>query len=122
MGVLLFKLNGVLEDEAEDIRELLVARDIAFYETSAGNWGVSLAAIWLNDEAQLPAARAIVDSYQADRLTQARKAYREQQAQGDIDTFWGRVRRDPWKAFLYLWPVALILYLSMTLFLNAWGE
>ena len=42
MPLQLFNLRGVPEDEAEDIRQLLDEHEIEFYETSAGNWGVSL--------------------------------------------------------------------------------
>ena len=75
MSVLLFKLNGVPEDEAEAIRECLSSQDIEFYETSAGNWGVSLAAIWLNDESRLEEARALIAHYQRQRALRAREDY-----------------------------------------------
>jgi len=50
MAVQLFKLKGVPEDEAEDIRNLLTNHYIDHYETPAGNWGISMPAIWLNKE------------------------------------------------------------------------
>ena len=60
MPVKLFPLNGVPDDEAEDVRALLKAGDVAFHETSAGNWGISSAAIWLSDDSRLEEARALL--------------------------------------------------------------
>jgi hypothetical protein len=39
MAKILFRLNGVSDEEANDVRELLANHAIDFYETSAGNWG-----------------------------------------------------------------------------------
>ena len=39
MAKILFRLNGVSDDEANDVRELLSNNAIDFYETSPGNWG-----------------------------------------------------------------------------------
>lgn len=36
---ILFRLSGVPDDEADDVRMLLTDNAIDFYETSAGNWG-----------------------------------------------------------------------------------
>jgi len=47
MSKILFRLNGVSDDEAEEVRELLASNNIDFYETSPGNWGVSMPAIGL---------------------------------------------------------------------------
>src|SRR4030065_1675214 len=49
LPILLFKLNGVPDDEAEDIRALLNRNGIDYYETPAGNWAESVPAIGLND-------------------------------------------------------------------------
>lgn len=121
MSVLLFKLNGVPEDEADAIRERLSERDISYYETTAGNWGVSLAAIWLNDESQLMDARDLIDAYQAERLLQARAEYEERRKNGEVLSFWGSLLANPWRSFLFLWPAALILIVSLTWFIGAWG-
>ena len=47
MAKLLFKMRNVLADEAQDVRELLEDNKIDYFETFAGNWGVSLPAIWV---------------------------------------------------------------------------
>ena len=64
MSVLLFRLRNVPEDEAEDIRELLTNNNFEFYETSAGNWGISTAAIWLNNNNGLDNAKKLIENYQ----------------------------------------------------------
>ena len=68
MSVLLFRLNGVPDDEANDIRELLDNNDLSYYETSAGKWGISTAAIWLIDEDQLQKAQLLIEEYEKERL------------------------------------------------------
>ncbi len=122
MSVLLFKLNGIPEDEAEDIRALLSSRDIPFYETSAGNWGVSLAAIWLQDDTHQALARSLIDDYQLERVKQARLLYQQQKLNGDVDSFWQRFRREPLRMLFFLLPVVLVVFISLTWFVGAWDS
>jgi hypothetical protein len=65
MAVIIFRLKDVPEDEADEVRELLRANHLDFYETSAGKWGISIAAIWLKDDSQKERARALIDDYQS---------------------------------------------------------
>ena len=118
MAVLLFKLNGVPEDEAADIRALLDEHAIDYYETEAGRWGISLAAIWLRDEEQLQRARDLIDTYQQQRFTRAREEYEARKAAGEVETMLGRALRNPLRFLLYLAAVLLILYLSLMPFLG----
>ncbi len=67
MAVKLFRLRHVPEDELEEIRALLLEHDVAFYETTAGGWGISEAAIWLHDPEQLESAKALLERYQQER-------------------------------------------------------
>ena len=62
MSKLLFKLRNVPEDEADDVRNLLTTHQIDFYETSAGNWGISLSAIWITHDEQFDEAKRLFDS------------------------------------------------------------
>lgn len=117
MAELLFKLNGVPEDEACAVRELLAEADIDFYETHAGNWGVSLAAIWLKDDTQLAEAKELLQSYQAQRLLEVR----EQARQNPPETLWQRWSRYPLQVLAALVFVAVILYFSIVPFFNAFG-
>ncbi|MEE3087569.1 MAG: DUF6164 family protein, partial [Pseudomonadota bacterium] len=42
MAKLLFRMRDVPDDEAEEVRELLTQNKITFFETFAGNWGISM--------------------------------------------------------------------------------
>jgi hypothetical protein len=75
MAILLFSLRGVPDDEAYEVRGLLTEQQIDFYETSAGNWGISMPALWLRDHAQLAQARELLANYQQQRFLAAREAY-----------------------------------------------
>jgi hypothetical protein len=75
MPVKLFSLHNVPDDEAEEVRELLRSNEIDFYETPAGNWGISVAYIWLHDENELEKAKALIDNYQQERLIRVREEY-----------------------------------------------
>lgn len=118
MAKLLYKLNGVPEDEAEEIRARLEEARIEFYETSAGRWGISVAAIWIRDNEQYPRAKALLDDYQAERFRQARSTYQQQLADGTADTFWARLQREPLRVLFYLLAVAAIVYLMVVPFLH----
>ncbi|GAB3112850.1 hypothetical protein G8770_18775 [Aestuariicella hydrocarbonica] len=116
MAELLFKLNGVPDDEAMEVRELLAAANVDYYETTAGNWGVSLAAIWLKDDRQLEQAKALIDSYQEQRLERTR-----QQAQlNPPEPLLRHWLRYPLRVVAMLIVVAAVLYVSIVPFLSAW--
>lgn len=72
MAIRLFSLCGVSSEEADQIRNLLFKKNINFYETPTGNWGRSMAAIWLTDESQLSIAKKVLDEYHADRLRKSK--------------------------------------------------
>ncbi len=118
MSSLLFKLNNVPEDEAADVRELLQNHHLEFYETSAGNWGISLAAIWLKDEDRLDEAKAILDEYQQQRAANAQQAFSELKASGEHRTFWQECREQPVRLIGYLIIIFFIFYLTIRLLLD----
>lgn len=122
MAKILFRLNGVPDDEAHDVRELLTDHAIDFYETSAGNWGVSIAAIWLTDDSQYEKARALVDAYQQDRSVRMREEYERAKRNGENQTFLGSVRDKPVSFVVHLALAALVLYLSAKLVLELAGH
>lgn len=73
MAKLLFHLRHVPEDEADEVRELLTAQGIDWYETGPGLWGFSAPALWLRDADQHPRARGLIDAYQQTRRERARE-------------------------------------------------
>ncbi|MFQ5581765.1 MAG: DUF6164 family protein [Mariprofundaceae bacterium] len=118
MGVLLFKLRNVPDDEAGDIRELLSDHKIDFYETSAGGWGISMPAIWLHDETHLQQARSLLDAYQQQRQKSARQTYEQLRQKGEHRTIRHKVKEAPLLTIIYLAAVLIILYISLVPFLG----
>lgn len=121
MAVLLFRLNNVPEGEAQAVRELLADNQIEFYETSAGTFGISVAALWLRNEEQLQTARQLIDDFQAEHSRHMRAAHEEQRQSGEAETFGSRLRREPLKVAIYVLAIVAILYLSIVPWLDAWG-
>jgi hypothetical protein len=117
MPARLFSLRGVPDDEAEEIRALLAENHIDFYETSAGNWGISNPSIWLPDENQLPQAKALLENYQIQRATQQRELHEQRQREGKQTTFWELLSDNPLKVIAYIGIVFVILYFSTKPFL-----
>ncbi|NOQ36460.1 MAG: hypothetical protein GQ569_11310 [Methylococcaceae bacterium] len=113
MAVLLFNLRGVPEDEAYEVRDLLNHHEIDFYETSAGNWGFSLPALWLRDESQLNDAQQLLENYQQYRYTSQREAYLKLKAAGEHKTLFQSFLENPMSFALYLAAMGLVIYISI---------
>ena len=113
MAVLFFNLRGVPSDEADDVRALLATHEIDFYETDAGNWGMSLPAIWLYQEEDLLKARPLFDEYQEQRAQRQRALYLQAKRLGEHQNFWQRHRSRPFQFLLYLAALILIAYASV---------
>ena len=91
MAKLVFRLNDVPDQEADDVRALLLEHDIDFYETSAGKWGFSVAGIWLKHNEDTEQARNLIDNYQRQRTEQVRKEFQVLPA-GQPPVLRGRLR------------------------------
>ena len=118
MPVRFFNMRGVPEDEAEEIRALLTSHAIDFYETPAGNWGFSVPAIWLNDEAQQPRARALLDEYQRERVIRVRNEYAQLKKEGRHRTILDIILEDPVRVILYLAAIVALIYFSTIPFIG----
>ena len=118
MSVQIMRLRGVPEEEADEVRELLSANHLDFYETPAGNWGVSMPAIWLNDESQFEQAKQLLDDYQVERQARARQAYNEQKEAGQQRSLFSAIIANPLQFLGYLLAAAVILYLSIKPFVD----
>lgn len=118
MAVQLFRLRNVPDDEAEDIRNLLTKHHIDHYETPAGNWGISMPAIWLHDDLQLDRAKSLIEEYQQKRSKIAKlereQANQEGTRQGLISSF----MKSPIQTIVYTALAVVILYFSVKPFLN----
>lgn len=118
MSIQLMTLRGVPDDEANDIRELLAANEIEYYETPAGNWGVSMPAIWLTQEYQVATAKRLVQSYQAERATRVRGEYEHLKAKGESRTLVDAIKDNPVRFAAYLAIASLVLFFSIKPFID----
>lgn len=118
MAKILFRLNGVPDDEADEVRALLADHAIDFYETSAGNWGVSMPAIWLTDARQFDQARALLDTYQKERGIRMRAEYARLKQEGKNKTLIDAVIQNPVRFTIHLALAMLVIYLSVRLVLD----
>ncbi len=118
MAILLFRLRNVPADEAGEVRELLLENGIAYYETSAGNWRISMPALWLKDDSQLPEARELLDRYQRERRDRIRREYEERKLAGEQQTLWKNFVHNPVKVLFSLGAALLVLYLSLQAYLT----
>ncbi len=108
MSVLLFKMRNVEEDEADDIRALLDAQDIPYYETTNGRWGLGYAGIWLHDEQYVEQGKRLIAAYQQQRYQEARASYDALVAEGKQPTLWGKVKASPVQVFLALIAIVIV--------------
>jgi hypothetical protein len=118
MSVLLFRLRNVPDDEADDVRKLLHDNQIEFYETSAGSWGTSTAAIWLKHREELDKARELIDHYQQQRSIDQRNAYEELKKDRKHKTLIDSFRENPLRFIAYLVFIIVILYFSIKPFIS----
>ncbi|MFP6810154.1 MAG: DUF6164 family protein [Pseudohongiellaceae bacterium] len=118
MSKLLFKMRNVLDDEAQEVRELLEDNKIEYFETFAGNWGVSLPAIWLKNDDQHDMARDLLAKYQAERAVRIKEEYELGRQRGEMKTIWHTFLENPIKFIACMGLVGLVLYFSLKFFLS----
>ena len=83
MSHLIFKLNSVPEDEADEIRQLLEEADISYYETETGRWGLGLAAIWVKEKSLVKQAKELIDTYQKERYLRVQEEHQKMEETGE---------------------------------------
>ncbi len=118
MSTLLFRLTNVPEDEADEIRALLQSNGIDYYETSAGNWGISMPALWLIKDEDLFKARQLLDEYQHQRLIIEREKYLQLKKSGANLSFISSIKERPLRFIVYLGAILFILYVSVKMVLE----
>ncbi|MGO2354925.1 MAG: DUF6164 family protein [Marinomonas foliarum] len=109
MSTLVFRLKYVPDEEADEIRQLLAENDIAFYETSAGRWQISMAGLWVKDKEQAIKARELIREDQIARAQTMRSISFGQWILGYLQ----HARQNPAEAFFTLIAVLLILSVSI---------
>lgn len=122
MAKLLFKLKSVFDDEADEIRQLLSDNHIDFYESPAGNWGISVHAIWINNDSQYDQAKQLIDNYQQQRQARIQQEIAEQKARGEFESLPQRIARRPVEFILAIAFIIFILYISIMPFLGIGQE
>ncbi len=118
MAKILFKLRNVPDDEAEEVRELLANHHIDYYETSAGNWGVSMPALWVKDDNQFREAKKLFDAYQEARSIRVREEYVRLKCEGRNKTVLDSMRENPVLFVAYILIVLTLLYLPFKLIME----
>ena len=116
MSKLIFRLRNVPIDEAEDIRELLKSNDISYFETSAGNWGISLPAVWIHEPEKFEFARQLIDEYQNERTERLRREYQLSKASGKAGTIWHSFKENPLRFIAFSVVIVLVLTIYMRVF------
>ena|SRR5688572_1354543 len=119
MAVKLMNLRNVPDDELADIHDLLDNHEIAYYETSAGTFGISLAALWLLDEAQLDDAKKLLNEYAEQRFLTARAEFESLRKAGKTRTFVDIARENPLRYIVYIVLVVALFYFSIAPYLQA---
>ena len=118
MSKLIFNLKSVPFDEADDVRNVLAENDINFFESPPGNWGISVHALWLHDDAQSTQAKQLIDEYQLERSQRIKIETQEKIDNGEIETFFQRVLSHPIQFIGFFAIISFILYLSVMPFFD----
>ena len=109
MSKLLLNLRMVLDDEADDVRAMLDAHRIEFYETRPSRWGVSHGGIWVTHEQDVAQAKQLMADYQAQRRERVRAERAVALREGTADTFGAVVRREPLRVVLTVLAILALL-------------
>ena len=109
MSRLLLNLRNVPDDEADDVRALLDAKRIAFYETTPSPWGISAGGIWVTEDADFADAKRAFDDYEQRRSVRVRAEYAAAKRAGTAETFVGMLRADPLRVVMTLLGILLAL-------------
>ena len=109
MSKRLLSLRHVPDDEADEMRALLETERIAFFETHPDRWGISAGALWIVDDAAMPAAGRSIAAYQARRRERARAEVALAQRNGTAASLWSVVRDEPLRVLLVVLSAAAVL-------------
>jgi hypothetical protein len=118
MAVLIFRLNGVSDDEAADVRALLDAHGFAYHETTGGLLGFGVAGLWLLENGRKAEARAVIDAYECERSTRLAAEHAALRRAGRAETTLQRIARHPLQSLLALMGIAAVLFVVLWPFLT----
>ncbi|HEU0152001.1 MAG TPA: DUF6164 family protein [Arenimonas sp.] len=117
MASLLFNLRNVSDDEADEVRALLLANEIDFYETPPSFWGVSAGGLWLPGTTQLAQAQALLADYQQARGERVRAERADARREGRAPGTWDGIRARPGQALGAVIGIVLMLAVVILPFL-----
>ena len=117
MATQLLKLRNVPDDELLEIYTLLDEHEIAYYETGAGNWGISMPALWLNNDEQVSQAKTLLAEYSEQRRLKVREEYEALKTAGKARTFFDIAKENPFKFILYLLVIGVLVYFTLMPFI-----
>ena len=112
MPKLLLNLRGVPDDEADDVRAVLAAQRIAFYETTPSFWGISSGAIWVTEDADFAAAKHAFEDYEQQRSARVRAEYAAAKLAGTAETLGSLLRDDPLRVVMTVLGILIVLGLA----------
>jgi len=104
-----FDLKHVCQQEAQDVRELLQANEIAFYETYENIWQTSSPAMWVYDDSSYRAARDLIEQYQSERKSRLRA----HSIRSTWRSWWHDFLRQPLRFLLFLIAAMAVIYISI---------
>lgn len=111
MSKLLLNLRNVPDDEADDVRAMLGANRIAFYETVPSRWGISSGGIWVTDDDAIGEAKRLMAIYQQERQARVRAEYDAARRAGTAESFWTVLRAEPARVALTVLGILFMLAL-----------
>lgn len=112
MPKLLLNLRTATDDEADDVRALLDAKHIAFYETTPNLWGISSGGIWVTEDADFEVAKRAFDDYEQQRSERVRAEYAAAKRAGTAQTIASTLRDDPLRVLMTVVGILIVLGLA----------
>ena len=111
MSKLLLNLRNVPDDEADDVRAMLDAHGIAYYETRPSIWGISSGGIFVTQDAAIVEAKRLMADYQQQRQARVRAEHAAAVRDGTAETFGTVLRTQPVRVLLTVVAIAFLLCL-----------
>ena len=109
MSKLLLNLRNVPDDEADDVRAMLDAHRIAYYETPPSIWGISAGGIFVTENHAVAEAKRLMADYQQRRQTRVRAEHAAAVHAGTAPTFWTVLRTEPLRVVLTVLAIVFLL-------------
>ena len=117
MAILLLNLRHVPDDEADEVRDLLEAQGIEYYETRPGPFGISAGGIWLARPEQEERARERLRDYQQARAARAFEEREVARREGRLRGTWGQWRDHPLQVLAAVLGIVFVLAVTLLPFL-----